>query len=81
MDLLAVELKMDPAELRIKNFIGREQFPYQSALGSITYYVGITYVPAFLTSAGGLRDAVRSGPVRARSNNTPNSSSLSGFRT
>ncbi|MEO7564247.1 MAG: MFS transporter [Sphingomicrobium sp.] len=24
-----------------------------SALGSITYYVGITYVPAFLTSAGG----------------------------
>jgi len=23
-----------------------------SALGSITYYVGITYVPAFLTSAG-----------------------------
>lgn len=25
-----------------------------SALGSITYYVGITYVPAFLTSAGAL---------------------------
>jgi len=25
-----------------------------SALGSITYYVGITYVPAFLTSIGGL---------------------------
>ena len=25
-----------------------------SALGSITYYVGITYVPAFLTSAGTL---------------------------
>ena len=31
-----------------------------SALGSITYYVGITYVPAFLTSAGelGERDAL-----------------------
>jgi MFS transporter, MHS family, proline/betaine transporter len=31
-----------------------------SALGSITYYVGITYVPAFLTSAGALseRDAL-----------------------
>src|SRR3954452_3796054 len=31
-----------------------------SALGSITYYVGITYVPAFLTSAGSLseRDAL-----------------------
>lgn len=28
-----------------------------SALGSITYYVGITYVPAFLTSAGGMDEA------------------------
>jgi len=28
-----------------------------SALGSITYYVGITYVPAFLNSAGLLREA------------------------
>jgi MHS family proline/betaine transporter-like MFS transporter len=28
-----------------------------SALGSITYYVGIAYVPAFLTSAGSLSEA------------------------
>jgi len=28
-----------------------------SALGSITYYVGITYVPAFLTSAGKLSES------------------------
>ena len=28
-----------------------------SALGSITYYVGITYVPAFLTTAGTLRES------------------------
>lgn len=28
-----------------------------SALGSITYYVGITYVPAFLTTAGTLTEA------------------------
>lgn len=28
-----------------------------SALGSITYYVGITYVPAFLGSAGGVAEA------------------------
>jgi MHS family proline/betaine transporter-like MFS transporter len=28
-----------------------------SALGSITYYVGITYVPAFLTSAGSVTEA------------------------
>lgn len=29
-----------------------------SALGSITYYVGITYVPAFLTSVGALSERV-----------------------
>src|SRR4030067_267923 len=33
MDILAQKLKMDPAELRMKNFIRREQFPYTSALG------------------------------------------------
>jgi carbon-monoxide dehydrogenase large subunit len=33
MDILAQKLNMDPAELRMKNFIRREQFPYQSALG------------------------------------------------
>lgn len=33
VDLLADELKMDPVELRRKNFIRPDQFPYQSALG------------------------------------------------
>jgi carbon-monoxide dehydrogenase large subunit len=33
MDILARKLGMDPADLRLKNFIRREQFPYQSALG------------------------------------------------
>ncbi len=32
-DRLAQELKMDPAELRFKNFIRPDQFPYKSALG------------------------------------------------
>ncbi|MDP3773574.1 MAG: aerobic carbon-monoxide dehydrogenase large subunit, partial [Gemmatimonadales bacterium] len=32
-DVLAANLKMDPAELRLKNFIKPEQFPYQSVLG------------------------------------------------
>ena len=32
-DVLAHELKMDPAELRKKNFIKPEQFPYKSVLG------------------------------------------------
>src|SRR6266568_3616515 len=33
VDRLATELKMDPADLRMKNFIQPEQFPYRSALG------------------------------------------------
>src|SRR5213594_3588656 len=32
-DALAQKLNMDPAELRMKNFIKPEQFPYKSALG------------------------------------------------
>jgi carbon-monoxide dehydrogenase large subunit len=32
-DVLALELKMDPAALRMKNFIPPEKFPYKSALG------------------------------------------------
>jgi carbon-monoxide dehydrogenase large subunit len=32
-DVLAQELKLDPAELRLRNFIPPEQFPYKSALG------------------------------------------------
>jgi carbon-monoxide dehydrogenase large subunit len=33
VDRLAGELKMDPAELRLKNFIQPEAFPYKSVLG------------------------------------------------
>ncbi|MGA7972832.1 MAG: aerobic carbon-monoxide dehydrogenase large subunit, partial [Pseudolabrys sp.] len=33
IDILAQKLKMDPAELRRKNLIRREQFPYTSAFG------------------------------------------------
>ncbi len=33
MDILAQKLEMDPADLRLKNFVKPEQFPYQSALG------------------------------------------------
>src|SRR5438874_4408599 len=32
-DVLAQELKMDAAEIRMKNFIKKEQFPYKAALG------------------------------------------------
>ncbi|WP_120495611.1 aerobic carbon-monoxide dehydrogenase large subunit [Kiloniella sp. EL199] len=33
IDVLARKLDIDPAKLRMKNFIKKEQFPYQSALG------------------------------------------------
>jgi carbon-monoxide dehydrogenase large subunit len=33
MDVLAQELKLDPVELRLKNFIPADKFPYQSPLG------------------------------------------------
>jgi carbon-monoxide dehydrogenase large subunit len=32
-DMLAQELKTDPAEFRLKNFIPKDKFPYKSALG------------------------------------------------
>jgi aerobic carbon-monoxide dehydrogenase large subunit len=33
MDVLAQELKLDPVELRLKNFVPIDKFPYQSPLG------------------------------------------------
>jgi carbon-monoxide dehydrogenase large subunit len=39
MDMLAVELKMDPAELRRKNLIPKDRFPHQTA-GGATYDSG-----------------------------------------
>jgi len=35
MDMLARELKMDPAELRRKNFIKPHQFPFQTQVGAV----------------------------------------------
>lgn len=35
MDILARKLEMDPAELRRRNFVRKEQFPYPSPLGFI----------------------------------------------
>jgi carbon-monoxide dehydrogenase large subunit len=39
VDLLALELKMDPAQLRLKNFVQPDQFPYPTATG-LTYDSG-----------------------------------------
>jgi carbon-monoxide dehydrogenase large subunit len=35
MDMLARELKMDPADVRRKNFIAPSQFPYQTQMGAV----------------------------------------------
>ena len=44
VDVLAYDLEMDPAELRLKNFIQPEQFPYESKTGWI--YDSGDYEPA-----------------------------------
>ncbi len=44
VDMLAVELKMDPAEIRIKNFVANEQFPFLTATG-LTYDSGDYALP------------------------------------
>ncbi|MBI3971879.1 MAG: molybdopterin-dependent oxidoreductase [Chloroflexi bacterium] len=40
VDLLAAELKLDPAEVRRKNFIPADKFPYTVANGGLTYDSG-----------------------------------------
>jgi carbon-monoxide dehydrogenase large subunit len=35
VDILATELKMDPAEIRLKNFVQNEEFPFPTASGLI----------------------------------------------
>jgi carbon-monoxide dehydrogenase large subunit len=39
VDILATELKMDPAEIRYKNFVANDKFPYATATG-LTYDSG-----------------------------------------
>lgn len=45
MDMVAAELEMDPADIRFKNFIQPEQFPYETATGGI--YDAGNYPKAF----------------------------------
>src|SRR5262249_47272807 len=39
VDMLAAELKMDPAEIRLKNFVAKDEFPFPTATG-LTYDSG-----------------------------------------
>src|SRR5947209_20410822 len=35
VDILAAELKMDPVEIRRKNFVGNDEFPFPTATGLV----------------------------------------------
>src|SRR5690242_5190303 len=63
MDLLAAELKMDPAEIRLKNFVGNDELPFPTATG-LVYDSGNDAAPvkdalAEVDYAGFRRDQVR----------------------
>lgn len=53
VDILADELKMDPAEIRLKNFVHNEEFPFPTATG-LTYDSGDYAAP--LQKAMGIVD-------------------------
>src|SRR5579871_6208747 len=65
VDMLAAELKMDPAEIRLKNFIRKEEFPFPTATG-LTYDSGDYSAP--LNKALGIveYDKLRAEQVEAR---------------
>jgi carbon-monoxide dehydrogenase large subunit len=44
VDMLAAELKMDPAEIRLKNFVPKSEFPFPTATG-LTYDSGDYALP------------------------------------
>ncbi len=66
MDVLAAELGLDPAELRRRNFIGRDAFPATTAVGAV-YDTGdyATTLDKALAAAG--YDGLRAEQARRRS--------------
>ncbi|MEO8025400.1 MAG: xanthine dehydrogenase family protein molybdopterin-binding subunit [Bryobacteraceae bacterium] len=67
VDMLAAELKMDPAEIRLKNFVHNDEFPFPTATG-LTYDSGNYAAP--LHKALDLVDykALRAKQAEARKN-------------
>ena len=65
VDMLAAELKMDPAEIRMKNFVRKDEFPFPTATG-LTYDSGDYEAP--LRKALGIidYDALRREQAEAR---------------
>ena len=66
VDILAAELKMDPAEIRLKNFVRNEEFPFPTATG-LMYDSGDYAAPLkkALDMVGLQRSCARSRPRRA----------------
>ncbi len=59
VDMLAAELKMDPAEIRLKNFVHNDEFPFPTATG-LTYDSGDYAAPLKKAlDMVGLRQAAR----------------------
>ena len=67
IDVLARRLDMDPAELRRKNFIRKEQFPYASALGWGVRQRRLSHGARQGASGGGLRGAAGRAGGQSRS--------------
>lgn len=65
VDMLAAELKIDPAALRLQNFIGMEEFPYNTATG-LTYDSGNYAMPLFEAMAQVDYPALRREQAEAR---------------
>ena len=65
VDMLAAELKMDPAEIRLKNFVRNEEFPFPTATG-LVYDSGDYSAPLKKVMEMGDYNKLRAEQVEAR---------------
>ena len=76
IDMFAADLSMDPAEVRRKNFIPKDAFPFQTASGPITTSATTSVRSTSRLSRPDTRNCARSKPPDATT--APTSSSASG---
>jgi carbon-monoxide dehydrogenase large subunit len=65
VDILAAELKMDPVEIRLKNFVGNDEFPFATATG-LSYDSGNYSAPLKLALQQVGYESLRREQVEAR---------------
>jgi carbon-monoxide dehydrogenase large subunit len=65
VDILAAELKMDPVEIRLKNFVGNDEFPFATATG-LSYDSGNYSAPLKLALQQVDYESLRREQVEAR---------------